>query len=288
MQKASLHMFLRLLGFLALVGVAVAGSGLVSGSLFAMLSIPQDRPLAAWIFPAITSGLLLLVTWCALRFEKLGFAALGISLSRRRLREFASGLMMGAALFGLSVALNARLVGAQWHVDWAAGVRAALLGLPFALLMLLPEELVFRGYAFRQVQALWGAPAALALSSLLFGAYHLLGSGDWAMGAAFRFAMPVLGGLVFGYALLRTGGLAMPIGLHLGGNWIQSSVFGLGREQGSALWVASLDAEQIRVLSAPDLMPHVPYLLAMVLLGVFVMARRPEAGDNHGWSTSHR
>jgi len=70
---------------------------------------------------------------------------------------------------------------------------------------------------------------------------------------------------VFGYALLRTGGLAMPIGLHLGGNWIQSSVFGLGREQGSVLSAASLDAEQIRVLSAPDLMPHVPYLLAMVL-----------------------
>jgi len=276
MQKAFLHTFLRLLGFLALAGVAVAGSGVVSGSLFAMLSIPPNRPFAAWMFPAITSGLLLLVTWCALRFEKLGFAALGISFSRRRVREFVSGLMMGAVLFGLLAVLNAWLVGAQWHLDWVAGARAALLGLPLALLMLLPEELVFRGYAFRQAQALWGAPVALALSSLLFGAYHLLGSGDWAMGAVFRFAMPALGGLLFGYALLRTGGLAMPIGLHLGGNWIQSSVFGLGREQGSALWAASLDAEQIRVLSAPDLIPHVPYLLTVVLLGVFVLMWRPE------------
>ena len=275
MQKASLHTFLRLLGFLALAGVAVAGSGLVSGSLFAMLAI-SDGPLTAWMFPAITTGLLLLATWCALRVEKLGFAALGIALTRRRVREFAGGLAMGATAFALLAVLNAWLVGAQWHVDWAAGARATLLGLPLALLMLLPEELVFRGYAFREAQALWGAPVALALSSVLFGAYHLMGSGDWAMGAVFRFAMPVLGGLVFGYALLRTGGLAMPIGLHLGGNWIQSSVFGLGREQGSTFWSAPLNAEQIRLLSAPDLMPHMPYLLAMVLLGVLVMARRPE------------
>jgi membrane protease YdiL (CAAX protease family) len=28
-----------------------------------------------------------------------------------------------------------------------------------------------------------------------------------------------LGGLIFGSALLRSGGLALPLGLHWGGNW---------------------------------------------------------------------
>ena len=34
--------------------------------------------------------------------------------------------------------------------------------------------------------------------------------------------------LLFGLAALRTGGLALPTGLHLGANWINASVFGLG------------------------------------------------------------
>ncbi|GAB3347470.1 lysostaphin resistance A-like protein [Lysobacter tyrosinilyticus] len=276
MQKTSLHELLRLFGFLLLAALAMAGSGVVSGTVFAMLAITPDRPLAAWMFPAIATGLLLLVTWVALHVEKLGFAALGLACTRRRAWEFAIGLAMGTLAFGLLTMLSAWWVGAHWQVDWASGARVVVQGLPLALLMLLPEELVFRGYAFRKLQTLCGARVALVLSSLLFGAYHLLGSGDWAMGAVFRFAMPALGGLVFGYALLRTGGLAMPIGLHLGGNWIQGSLFGLGAEPGSTLWAAPLDAEQVRALAAPDLMPHLPYLLAMLLLGAFVMMWRPQ------------
>jgi membrane protease YdiL (CAAX protease family) len=36
--------------------------------------------------------------------------------------------------------------------------------------------------------------------------------------------MPALGGVVFGWAAVRSSGLALPIGLHLGGNRIQASV----------------------------------------------------------------
>ena len=110
MQKASLHTFLRLMGFLLLVGLAFASSGLLSGTLFAMLAIAPDGPLAAWVFPAVATSMLLLATWCALRAERLGFAALGLSPTRRRLLEFAKGLVMGAALFGLLAMLNAWLV----------------------------------------------------------------------------------------------------------------------------------------------------------------------------------
>ena len=42
------------------------------------------------------------------------------------------------------------------------------------------------------------------------------------MGWVFRLGMPTLGGLVFGVAMIRSGGLALPIGLHLGGNWVQA------------------------------------------------------------------
>jgi membrane protease YdiL (CAAX protease family) len=132
------------------------------------------------------------------------------------------------------------------------------------------EEVLFRGYAFRKAEALWGAPVALIASSALFGAYHVVGTGYWGTGALFLFAMPALGGLVFGLAALRTGGLALPIGLHLGGNWVGAYVFGLGTPQGSALWSASVDAAQGAWLLAPDLVPRLPYLAGVVLLAVAV------------------
>ena len=44
------------------------------------------------------------------------------------------------------------------------------------------------------------------------------------MGLVFQFLMPTIGGLLFAWAAIRSGGLALPIGLHLGGNWVQASV----------------------------------------------------------------
>src|SRR5205085_7038454 len=139
------------------------------------------------------------------------------------------GFVAGSALFGLVALVRASVVGATWHVTGAAGLRAALVGLPLALLLLLPEELLFRGYGFRQLRAFAGDHVALGLSAVAFGAYHLIGSGDYAMGAVWRFATPALGGIVFGIAAMRTRGLALPIGLHWGANWVEQCVLGLGQ-----------------------------------------------------------
>ena len=83
------------------------------------------------------------------------------------------------------------------------------------------------------------------------------------------------------YAALRTGSLALPIGLHLGGNWITSSIFGLGVDRGNALWGAPLNEIQIHARVVPDLVPHLPYLAAVAALGVFVIwwtqSRQPRA-----------
>ena len=186
--------------------------------------------------------------------------------------EFGAGFVVSAALFAIIALVQAATVGADWVFDPIVGARAALLGLPLAFLRMFPEELLFRGYAFRQMWVLWGAPAALLISSLLFGAYHVIGSGYWGAGAFFLFAMPTLGGIVFSLAALRTGGLALPLGLHLGGNWVGASVLGLGSPEGSALWAAQIDAAQTEWLMAPDLLPRLPYLVGVVSLGALILA----------------
>ena len=262
---------LQLLGFLTLACVAIGAVGPIAGLAAGLLGIVQHHPASRWLFPALVSAVLLGVTWAAFRAEGKQIRSLGLVPTRRRAVELGWGFVLAASAFAVVALVRSASIGASWTFDPVAGSRAAVLGLPLALVLLLPEELLFRGYAFRKAEALWGAPATLVVSALAFGAYHVVGSGYWGMGAVFRFAMPALGGLVFGYAALRTGGLALPIGLHLGGNWIQASVLGLGVERGSALWSASLGAEQIRSLSAPDMVPHLPYLLGLATLGGFVI-----------------
>jgi hypothetical protein len=101
----------------------------------------------------------------------------------------------------------------------------------------------------------------------------------WGMGAFFTFAMPLCGGIVFGWASIRTRG-ALPIGLHLGGNWIQASVLSFRPASDAAapsvLWTAYLTETQHRALYAPDLVAHLPYLATLVVAALplrFVLTR---------------
>lgn len=107
------------------------------------------------------------------------------------------------------------------------------------------------------------------ISATLFGIYHIAGTGMWGMDAFFAFSMPTLGGFLFGLAAHRSDGLALPIGLHLGGNWIQASVLSFRTElQGGmpeALWTAHVSGTQLGALTAPDFLVHVPFMTIVVL-----------------------
>jgi membrane protease YdiL (CAAX protease family) len=256
----------------AFVGLAVVALGL-AGPVAGIAGLFLGGGAGNAVYAGAASGLLLVATWLCLRLEGGSLRDLGLAFRRRRVASCAVGFAIGAALFAIIALAQGAMVGAVWGVHPRAGIGAAASGLAVALAFLLPEELVFRGYAFCQLARIAGRTGALVLSAAAFGAYHVLGSGDWAMGAFFRFAMPMLGGLVFGYALLRSGDLALPIGLHWGGNWAQASLFGVDNAAGPpSLWTTTLTPAEQRALTAPDLLPHLPYLLG--LAAVVVVLRR--------------
>lgn len=264
---------------LFLVGAAAVfvAAGPLSALVLGPLGLAPDSAAAAFVFPAWICLLLLALTWGALRLEGRGLGALGLAFTRRRTAEFGAGFVVSAALFAAVAAVRAASVGAAWTFDPVAGGWAALTGLPLAFVRLFPEELVFRGYAFRKAEASWGPAVALVVSAVAFGAVHLVGQDVWGMGAAWRFLTPMLGGLLFGAAALWTRGLALPTGLHFGANWINASVLGLGFAEGGALWSAPLTDAQVQALTAPDLGPNLPYLAALALLaaGLAAWYRRP-------------
>lgn len=265
-----------LLAFLASAFACLALSLALAGSFMVMIGVTRpDAPMA--LTCAFFAAMLLIVSAHFLRQEGRSLAALGLAASRSRLSELGLGLFVGAVLF-LGVAwAQSWWVGAHWEFRGRPGVSAAIVGFFLMIGMVMTEELLFRGIALRKLRVLCGDRWAILISALLFGAYHLIGSGDWGIGLVFRFLMSTLGGLLFGWAMVRSEGLALPIGLHLGGNWVQSSLAGFGPGgnhvdpgQTYALWRIPLEHAQFQALTAPDLLPRLPYLIALLMSVWFV------------------
>lgn len=261
----------QLLAFIIGAGCCAVVSIPLSAAIVGGLGL---RPQAASM--AVASSILsaLLLAWSAilLRYQGAPFAALGLPTTTDRMRELAFGTMLSVFLFFAVACVQSWVVDATWEFGGAPGALSALKGLMVASSMVLAEELLFRGVMLRSLRQMYGDRTAILFAALLFGAYHLVSSGDWAMGAVFRFVMPTLGGLLFGWAAIRSAGLALPIGLHLGGNWVQAFVVGFEPvralsvpERATTLWRVPITGEDLRLLTAPDLLPRLPYLVAMVV-----------------------
>ena len=277
-----LRLVLFLVGAAASLVFAIAAGSAVIGVL------GGARPLVVMaLISALASAGMLLVTMALRRLGGAGLAALGLPLDRRRLGELAAGFVVTSTLFLAVAAVQSAMVGATWQFTGVRGLFGALADLPLVLCLVLGEELLFRGSALRSLREMAGDRWAIALTAVAFGVYHVLGTQHWAMGLAFQFLMPTIGGLLFAWAAVRSGGLALPIGLHLGGNWVQASVAVFGphavpgaTEATAGLWRIPISASDVQVLTAPDLLPRLPLLLAFAIAAALTahwLRRSPDA-----------
>ncbi|MGB6985201.1 MAG: type II CAAX endopeptidase family protein [Candidatus Aquilonibacter sp.] len=140
---------------------------------------------------------------------------------KNAVRDFALGLLIGAALF-CAVIVQLAVTG-HYHVD-AVHVTsdlaiAALVFLPGAAI----EELLFRGVLFRLLEEWSGTWIALAVSAALFGLAHLANRGATAESAL---AIALEAGVLLGLAYIATRSLWLPIGLHFAWNYCEGPIFG--------------------------------------------------------------
>lgn len=89
------------------------------------------------------------------------------------------------------------------------------------------EELAFRAVLLRIFARLWGVRTAVLVSSLLFGLAHFT-HGSW-LGIL---GIIVNAGVTMGLLYVITGRLWMSIGMHLGYDFIETSVLGVGNNHG--------------------------------------------------------
>lgn len=102
---------------------------------------------------------------------------------------------------------------------------------PMALFLCIAvfQEVAMRGCIFQTLERRWGSGIALIASSLFFGLIHLgspvegLSTWQWLIGPFF---LAFETGLLFTAAYLLTRRLWLPIGLHWGWNFFETSVYG--------------------------------------------------------------
>ncbi|MBI4166597.1 MAG: CPBP family intramembrane metalloprotease [Acidobacteria bacterium] len=170
--------------------------------------------------------LLGLVAFFTRVFEERPFGSAGMAMSGRWKAELALGLaigtMMTLAVAGLEWALGAARF--SWSGEelkllclWGGG---SFVVLTFAATN---EEIIFRGYPFQRLVESIGAPGAILILSVLFGAIHLSNPNSTWVGAA----NTSLVGVPFSIAYLRTRMLWLPIGMHFAWNFVLGFVLGL-------------------------------------------------------------
>jgi len=133
----------------------------------------------------------------------------------------ALGILIGVGWFGAVIANIAFMGG--YRVDGKGTVMGAIGLFGFMAAAAVTEELMFRGVLFRIIEGRTGTWTALVVTSVLFGAWHLLNP-DVTLWGALAIAVEAGGTLAAAYAATRT--LWVPIGLHFGWNFAEAGIFG--------------------------------------------------------------
>ncbi len=227
----------RLLAHFFILAACLVAFGVVLSPLFLWMELGGDSFLlinALVGLGAITTSVII-----ARHFvDKRSFASLGLQVNMRGAVDLFFGFVITAAMMGLIFFIEwaagwLTLEGFAWEFQNPGRVTGqALLMLAVYLFVGWQEELIGRGYWLQNLEegltrsgtssSGQGLDWAVFISSLFFSLAHYGNPGfAWA---------PLLGLLISGYflayAYIRTRSLWLPIGLHIGWNFFEGTVFG--------------------------------------------------------------
>lgn len=231
-------------------------------------SIPKNMTppqYADVVWGSIASLGLLALTQFVLVREHRRRSEIGLAADAHTLARFGGGVVVGVVVYGVTMALLSFTLG---PIDLVANARPSattwLVVVASFLALATMEELGFRGYPLRTLIAsvgVWPAQFAIAVA---FGLSHRAFGWAW---------WPILVGvipsaLLFGAVAVRSGGLAMPIGVHAALNVAQWMV---GAKSTPGVWTLRVDPAHAARMT--DLAPFVG--MAVTLLAATVIARWP-------------
>jgi membrane protease YdiL (CAAX protease family) len=202
----------------------------------------------------------LLISWLFVRYEKRSLKEIGLTWQRGTALRFCIGLLIGGALFGLTLLALVAFTPLQLQLNTNSFPLTALPGYLAFIPLSLMEEIGFRGYPFVRLHKQFGLRVTQLIIAILFALYHVLG-GQSVLGS---FLGPGIWALVFGLAAVWSGGIAMPFGIHLALNLLQP-LTGMRGDSG-AVWVLKNWSEGIGDhLATPETIGLIMQLVLLVV-----------------------
>jgi uncharacterized protein len=149
-------------------------------------------------------------------FESRGISDLGLTWNDSAVRNLSIGVALGIGSGALVVlpALAAGMAHYRWLPDADVSWRAALFMPVLLFCGAMGEEIAFRGFVLQSLMRGWGPWIAIVSTGALFGWLHNDNPGATPLSDL----NTALFGVLFGFAVLRSHDLWLPIGLHFGWN----------------------------------------------------------------------
>lgn len=236
--------------------------------------VPRGGP--AYFAGAVVTVCLALGVYILLRrwIERTGNQELPLALLPR---ELSQGLLLGALLFSVATGIVALLGGIT--IERGNGAGSIWIMLAMAVSSGVVEEVLFRGILLRHFEAMLGTWAALAITSVLFGALHLANPGATLFTS---FAIAMEAGILLGAAYLLKRRLWLPIGIHAAWNFTQGFVFSIpvsGSDFEAGLFVTSRKGPEWLTGGVFGLEASVIAMLVATGAGLYLLVKVVRQGD---------
>jgi uncharacterized protein len=148
----------------------------------------------------------------------------------RRTKEFFIGLIFSMILCLLTQFLLSQLSSTTWAISNDLSIAKLTFSLLYDLNSVVAEELLFRGIILYFLIKYLHTNIAMCISAAVFGVYHWFTFGVLGnlVAMALVFIVTGLMGYVFAASYVKTKSIILPIGIHLGWNWINNTIFSNG------------------------------------------------------------
>jgi len=214
-----------------------------------------------------------LAVWALLKLEKKSFCDYGLTWQKNTVLRFTKGLMIGTISFGFIIAILLLFTELKLTRSTTAWDPMMLFWYLAIIPLALMEEVAFRSYAFIKLHEAFGLRITQLIVAIVFALYHLVQGWNWQV----AFLGPGIWALVFGLAAVWSKGIAVPAGIHVALNVMQT-LFGMKEKAGDHIWSVQLSdhasAAAIEQAQSWGIITQVLVFVVAVILTEFFLRKR--------------
>jgi membrane protease YdiL (CAAX protease family) len=178
-----------------------------------------NRSVSSMVYGIAGTIAAIITIYLFLKNERQSFRQISLVLELKSLARFLSGYLIGTVICIIMISILIMSSDLELHKNHSFVINPTIIIGYLAILPLaLMEELAFRSYPFIKLNSRSDFRMTQLVVALAFAAYHIIGG----QGVMSSLLGPGVWAYVFGLAAIRSGGIAMPLGIHVAANASQA------------------------------------------------------------------